>query len=211
MLARSSNGEPAMHPRRCTPGSPPRRNSKCSQFSPNFFAKLHQLLCQLIRANSRCVNTYRKLAHGQREQFAAIPDSASKHGCEMDVCRACGVQLSAAVAQRQKDTDSQEPAFTGCYVGDSRGLCVASSRGIVRLGVSASTATIRPQRSGEAHMAGKFEITKDKAGKFRFRLKAGNGEIIAVSEAYETKASAKNGIESVKTNAPGATVVDLSE
>jgi uncharacterized protein YegP (UPF0339 family) len=60
-------------------------------------------------------------------------------------------------------------------------------------------------------MAGKFEITKDKAGKFRFRLKAGNGEIIAVSEAYETKARAKNGIESVKTNAPGATVVDLSE
>ena len=35
-------------------------------------------------------------------------------------------------------------------------------------------------------MAGKFEITKDKAGKYRFRLKAGNGEIIAVSEAYET-------------------------
>ena len=60
-------------------------------------------------------------------------------------------------------------------------------------------------------MAGKFEITKDKAGKFRFRLKAGNGEIIAVSEAYETKPSAKNGIESMKTNAPGATVVDLSE
>ncbi|MBB3606391.1 hypothetical protein FHT40_006082 [Mycolicibacterium sp. BK556] len=60
-------------------------------------------------------------------------------------------------------------------------------------------------------MAGKFEITKDKAGKYRFRLKAGNGEIIAVSEAYETKTSAKNGIESVKTNAPGATVVDLSD
>lgn len=35
-------------------------------------------------------------------------------------------------------------------------------------------------------MAGKFEIAKDKAGKYRFRLKAGNGEIIAVSEAYET-------------------------
>ncbi|WP_163747963.1 YegP family protein [Mycolicibacterium helvum] len=60
-------------------------------------------------------------------------------------------------------------------------------------------------------MAGKFEITKDKAGKFRFRLKAGNGEIIAVSEAYETKASANNGIESVKKNAPDAAVVDLSE
>jgi uncharacterized protein YegP (UPF0339 family) len=60
-------------------------------------------------------------------------------------------------------------------------------------------------------MAGKFEITKDKAGKYRFRLKAGNGEIIAVSEAYETIASAKNGIESVKKNAPDASVVDLSE
>ena len=59
-------------------------------------------------------------------------------------------------------------------------------------------------------MAGKFEITKDKAGKFRFRLKAGNGEIIAVSEAYETIASAKNGIESVKKNAAEAAVVDLT-
>jgi uncharacterized protein YegP (UPF0339 family) len=47
-------------------------------------------------------------------------------------------------------------------------------------------------------MAGKFEICSDKGGKFRFRLKAGNGEIIAVGEAYESKASAKNGVESVK-------------
>jgi uncharacterized protein len=60
-------------------------------------------------------------------------------------------------------------------------------------------------------MAGKFEITKDKAGKYRFRLKAGNGEIIAVSEAYETKVSAKNGIESVKKNAADAVVVDTTE
>lgn len=60
-------------------------------------------------------------------------------------------------------------------------------------------------------MSGKLEITKDKAGKFRFRLKAANGEIIAVSEAYETKAAAKNGIESVKKNAADAAVADLSE
>jgi uncharacterized protein len=60
-------------------------------------------------------------------------------------------------------------------------------------------------------MAGKFEIYKDKGGKFRFRLKASNGEIIAVGEAYESKASAKNGIESVQKNAAGATVVDLTE
>ena len=60
-------------------------------------------------------------------------------------------------------------------------------------------------------MAGKFEIYSDKGGKFRFRLKAGNGEIIAVGEAYESKASAKNGIESVKKNAADAAVGDLSE
>jgi uncharacterized protein len=60
-------------------------------------------------------------------------------------------------------------------------------------------------------MAGKFEIYSDKGGKFRFRLKAGNGEIIAVGEAYESKASAKNGIDSVKKNAADATVVDLTE
>ncbi len=57
-------------------------------------------------------------------------------------------------------------------------------------------------------MAGKFELYKDTAGKFRFRLKAGNGEIIAASEAYESKDSAKNGIESVRTNAATATVDD---
>lgn len=59
-------------------------------------------------------------------------------------------------------------------------------------------------------MAGTFEITKDEAGKFRFHLKAANGEIIAGSEAYEPKASAKNGIASVQKNASGAAVVDLT-
>jgi len=54
-----------------------------------------------------------------------------------------------------------------------------------------------------------FELYKDAAGKFRFRLKAANGEIIAVSEAYESKASCENGVESVKKNAPVATVKDL--
>lgn len=49
-------------------------------------------------------------------------------------------------------------------------------------------------------MAGKFEIYKDKAGEFRFRLKAGNGQIILASEGYKQKASAKNGIESVRKN-----------
>lgn len=53
----------------------------------------------------------------------------------------------------------------------------------------------------------KFEVYTDKAGEFRFRLKARNGEIIAVSEGYKAKASCLNGIESVKKNAPEAEVV----
>ena len=53
----------------------------------------------------------------------------------------------------------------------------------------------------------KFEIYTDKAGEFRFRLKATNGQIIAVSEGYKAMASCQNGIESVKKNAPEAPVV----
>ncbi len=49
-------------------------------------------------------------------------------------------------------------------------------------------------------MAGKFELYEDKAGEYRFRLKAGNGEIILASEGYKQKASALNGIESVRKN-----------
>ena len=54
----------------------------------------------------------------------------------------------------------------------------------------------------------KFEMYTDKAGEFRFRLKATNGEIIAVSEGYKAKESCVNGIESVKKNAPDAAIVE---
>ena len=54
----------------------------------------------------------------------------------------------------------------------------------------------------------KFEVYVDKAGEFRFRLKARNGEIIATGEGYKAKASALNGIESVGKNAPDAEVVE---
>lgn len=56
-------------------------------------------------------------------------------------------------------------------------------------------------------MAGKF-VLKKSGNQYTFALKAGNGEIIATSERYTTKAAAKNGIESVKANAPTAPVVD---
>ena len=55
----------------------------------------------------------------------------------------------------------------------------------------------------------KFEIYKDKAGEFRFRLKAKNGEPILASEGYTAKAGCVNGIESVKKNADSE--VDFAE
>ena len=57
-------------------------------------------------------------------------------------------------------------------------------------------------------MAAKFVVFYDKAKKFRFRLIAPNGEIIAVGEAYEKKASCLNGIKSIQKNAPIAPIID---
>jgi len=58
-------------------------------------------------------------------------------------------------------------------------------------------------------MAAKFELYKSKDEQYRWRLRHSNGQIIATGgEGYSSKASAKNGIESVQTNAPGAEVVE---
>ena len=54
----------------------------------------------------------------------------------------------------------------------------------------------------------KFEMYHDKAGEYRFRLKASNGQIIAVSEGYKAKAGCLNGIESVRKNAPEAEIIE---
>ncbi|MBQ2775021.1 MAG: YegP family protein [Clostridia bacterium] len=54
----------------------------------------------------------------------------------------------------------------------------------------------------------KFEIYLDKAGEFRFRLKAKNGEPIAASEGYAAKGGCKNGIESVKKNVVDAEIIE---
>ena len=53
----------------------------------------------------------------------------------------------------------------------------------------------------------KFEVYTDKKGEFRYRLKATNGQIIAVGEAYKAKKSCLNGIESVRKNAANGKVV----
>ena len=57
----------------------------------------------------------------------------------------------------------------------------------------------------------KFEVYTDKAGEFRFRLKATNGQIIAVSEGYKAMAGCRNGVASVKKNAQDSPVVMIED
>ena len=60
-------------------------------------------------------------------------------------------------------------------------------------------------------MAYKFEIVKDKAGEFRVRFKAPNGETMFATEGYKSRASAQNAIRSIQENGPKATVDDQTK
>jgi len=68
-------------------------------------------------------------------------------------------------------------------------------------------AHIEDQTREESAANPKYELYQDKAGEFRFRLKAGNGQNIGKSEGYKAKASAKKGIASIGKNAPEAPVI----
>ena len=86
----------------------------------------------------------------------------------------------------------------------------ACRKGIASVQKNAPVAAVEDQtvEGFVAEKHPKFEVYTDKAGEFRFRLKATNGQIIAVSEGYKAMASCLNGIESVKKNAPEAEVVE---
>lgn len=86
----------------------------------------------------------------------------------------------------------------------------ACKKGIESVKKNAPIAAVEDQ-TAEGFAAAKnpkFEIYLDKAGEYRFRLKATNGQIIATSEGYKAMDSCKNGIESVKKNAPDAETVE---
>ena len=86
----------------------------------------------------------------------------------------------------------------------------ACKNGIARVQKNAPVAAVEDQtvEGFATEKNPKFEIYNDKAGEFRFRLKATNGQIIAVSEGYTTHANCVNGIESVKKNAVDADIVE---
>jgi len=83
-------------------------------------------------------------------------------------------------------------------------------RGIASVAKNAPAAVVEDQtvEGFEKQKHPKFEIYQDKAGEFRFRLKATNGQIIAVSEGYKTMKACTDGIESVKKNAVDAPVIE---
>lgn len=86
----------------------------------------------------------------------------------------------------------------------------ACQNGVQSIMKNAPTANVEDQtvEGFETMSHPKFEMYQDKAGEYRFRLKARNGEIIGVSEGYTTKANCVNGVESVKKNAADAEIVE---
>ena len=89
----------------------------------------------------------------------------------------------------------------------AKAACRAGIRSVMK---NAASAAIEDRTTGNAEKEKnpKFEVYQDRAGEFRFRLKASNGQQIAASEGYTTKAACLNGIESVKKNAASAPIMD---
>lgn len=89
----------------------------------------------------------------------------------------------------------------------------ACLNGIESVRTNAVAAEIEDQtvENYEAKKHPKFEMYQDKAGEYRFRLKAKNGEIIVTGEGYKAKAGCLNGIDSIKRNAPESPVVKAEE
>ena len=89
----------------------------------------------------------------------------------------------------------------------------ACLNGIESVRKNAVEAAIEDQTAAgyETQKHPKFEVYLDKAGEYRFRLKAKNGEIIATGESYKQKAGCLNGIDSIKRNAPDSPVTKIEE
>ena len=104
-----------------------------------------------------------------------------------------------------KATNGQVIATSEVYTTEA-----ACRNGIDSIKKNAPVANVEDQtvENFEVMKHPKFEMYQDKAGEYRFRLKATNGQIIAVSEGYVAKASCINGIESVQKNAPDAEIVE---
>lgn len=106
-----------------------------------------------------------------------------------------------------KAANGQTVAASEVYASEA-----ACRRGIESVRRTAGTAKLEDRTAGTAEKVTnpKFELYQDKTGEYRFRLKARNGEVIAVSEGYSARTSCLNGVDSVRKNAPGAEIAEES-
>ena len=104
-----------------------------------------------------------------------------------------------------KATNGQVIATSEVY--KSKASCLAGVKSVAK-NAPAANVEDQTEEGWAAVKCPKFEMYVDKAGEFRFRLKATNGQVIATSEGYTTKAACENGVESVKKNAVDASVVE---
>lgn len=111
--------------------------------------------------------------------------------------------VSSGIKFDLKATNGQVIATSEVYESEA-----ACKNGIESVRKNAPIAAFEDQTAEGFEVATnpKFEMYQDKAGEFRFRLKARNGQIIATSEGYTTKNACENGVESVRKNAPEAAV-----
>ena len=113
--------------------------------------------------------------------------------------------VSSGVKFDLKATNGQVIASSEIYAAKA-----ACRKGVESVRKNAASANVEDQTlegfAVKSHP--KFEMYVDKAGQYRFRLKATNGKIIATSEGYVTKAACENGIESVRSNAPEAPIAE---
>ena len=112
-------------------------------------------------------------------------------------------KVSSGIKFDLKATNGQVIATSEVYESEA-----ACKKGIESVRKNAPIAAFEDQTAEGFEVATnpKFEMYQDKAGEFRFRLKARNGQIIATSEGYTTKNACENGVESVRKNAPEAAV-----
>jgi len=102
-----------------------------------------------------------------------------------------------------KATNGETIATSEVYT--TKAACLNGAESVAK---NAPIANYADLTEGQEATNPKFELYRDKAGEYRFRLTARNGEIIAVSEGYKAKASCENGIASVRKNAEGAEIVE---
>lgn len=113
-------------------------------------------------------------------------------------------QVKTGIIFNLKASNGQVIATSEVYNSDA-----ACRKGIESVRKNAPIAPIENQtvEGFQVEKHPKFEVYLDKAGEYRFRLKATNGQIIATGESYKQLSSCLNGIESIKKNAPDAEIV----